>query len=227
MTQPSTHAPTPAPSAPGADDETIRRLAQQHGISPEVEAAIHAAMNEAFKVGSRAPGGGAPCTALDNLIAAVRSALSAARREAETLRQAGEALRLELANTITERDAAQAKLDEDHAFATEVREALGDDYAGPEAHWRGRSIGSIQRLRSALSAERAAREAAERDPAALKERVGEACRRVWDSARTSDDTPSGCYLVDSGPMLDLHGLMLACRASAPTPPARTEERHDG
>lgn len=201
--------PTPAPSAPGAladpdaQDLEIERLLdlvfEAHG-----EAVLLSEPPGCSPAEAKAAQGklGAARRALLDFIGRSRTAMMS-----DTIAALSSARRE--ANTLRrERDALMVEL---NRKADEAR-----------AFW-----GERDEARAALSAERAAREAAERDPAALKERVGEACRRVWDSARTSDDTPSGCYLVDSGPMLDLHGLMLACRASAPTPPARTEERHDG
>lgn len=46
-----------------------------------------------------------------------------------------------------------------------------------------------------------------------------AIRDVWLSARTNDDTPPGCYLVDSEPMLHAHGVMLRALSSAPPAPS--------
>ncbi len=57
--------------------------------------------------------------------------------------------RSELFRLRAEVDRLTRERDEAHAFATEVREALGDDYAGPEAHWRARSLASIARVRAA------------------------------------------------------------------------------
>ena len=52
-----------------------------------------------------------------------------------------------------------------------------------------------------------------------------AVRAVWLSARTNDDTPRGCYLVDSEPMLRAHAAM---RAALAAPANReTAEVHSG
>lgn len=58
------------------------------------------------------------------------------------------AIRAALSAEKAAREKAEADRDEAHAFATEVREALGEDYAGPVAHWRGRSLDSIRRVRA-------------------------------------------------------------------------------
>lgn len=48
--------------------------------------------------------------------------------------------------------------------------------------------------------------------AGLRE-AGHAIRDVWLSARTNDDVPKGCYLVDSEPMLRAHEVMRRALAS--------------
>jgi hypothetical protein len=104
-------------------------------VAPGFEDALHAYVEacEEFDALAGLPGG---CS-VEAIVAA-----SGATGEAH------DALEVVICDSLAREEDVARDRDAAHAFVTEVREVLGEDYAGPEANWRRRSIASIQRVKT-------------------------------------------------------------------------------